>query len=148
MMRKLLIAALLFGSLCSCALAGSTEEALQVVGRWTKAFTESDVDAIVNLYDPGALFLGTGSKAVVTKPEDIRKYFEQALLTNRPRGATVLDQSVLVLSDTVVVVTGLDSVIGTRDGAIFTANGRFTFVVVKRGAEWRIAHFHRSAMPA
>jgi uncharacterized protein (TIGR02246 family) len=147
-MRKFLTATCLFVSLCASALAGPAEDALQVVQRWTKAFTDSDVDAIVNLYEPAALFLGTGSKTVVTKPEDVRKYFEQALLSNRPRGARVLDQSVSVLSDTVVVVTGLDSVTGTRDGAIYTANGRFTFVIAKRGTEWRISHFHRSAMPS
>jgi hypothetical protein len=65
--------------------------------KWTKAFTESDVDGIVNLYAPDALFFGTGSKTLVAKPEDIRKYFEQALLSNRPRGATVGDHSVMVL---------------------------------------------------
>jgi len=81
---------------------GNAHAASKTLHVASKAFTESDVDAIVNLYDSGALFLGTGSKVVVTKPEDIRKYFEQALLTNRPRGATVLDQSVVVLSDTVM----------------------------------------------
>ncbi len=146
-MRKLLIDVSLFASLCSSAIAGPKEEALQVVQNWTKAFTDSDVDGIVTLYAPDALFFGTGSKALVTKTEDIRKYFEAALLTNRPRGATVGDHSVAVLSDTVVVITGLDNVAGTKDGKIYSAIGRTTFVVAKRGAGWQIVHFHRSAMP-
>jgi len=146
-MRELLLAIALVTSLCSTAIAGPKEEALQVLERWTKAFTESDVDGIVKLYAPDALFLGTGSKTVVTKPEEIRKYFEQALLRNRPRGAKVGDHSVMVLSDTVVVVTGLDTVTGVRDGTPFSANGRVTFVVAKRGSDWQIAHFHRSAIP-
>ncbi len=123
------------------------KEALQVLEKWTKAFTDSDVDGIVKLYAPDALFLGTGSKTVVTKPEGIRAYFEQALLTNRPRGAKVVDQSVLVVSDTVVVVTGLDTVSGVQNGTPTSANGRFTFVLAKRGTDWLIIHFHRSAMP-
>lgn len=129
------------------AVAGPKEEALQIVEKWTKAFTESDVDGIVKLYAPDALFFGTGSKTLVTKPEEIRKYFEQALLSNRPRSATVGDHSVMILSDTAVVVTGLDTVTGVRDGKPFSANGRVTFVVAKRGSGWQIVHFHRSAMP-
>jgi hypothetical protein len=53
----------------------------------------------------------------------------------------------VVLSDTVVVVTGLDTVTGTRDGKTYSANGRVTFVIAKRNVGWQIVHFHRSAMP-
>ncbi len=144
-MRELLIAVVLFASLCSAAIAGPKEEALQVVEKWTKAFTESDVDGIVKLYAPDTLFFGTGSTTLVTKPEGIRKYFEQAFLWLR--GATVGDHSVVVLSDTVVVVTGLDNVTGTRDGKTYSGNGRVTFVIAKRAPGWQIVHFHRSAMP-
>ena len=146
-MRKLLIAVALFASLCSTATAGPKEDALQVLEKWTKAFSDSDVDSIVKLYAPDTTFLGTGSKTVVVKPEEIRKYFEQALLNNRPRGATLGSYSAMVLSDTAVVVTGLDTVTGVRDGTPYGANGRVTFVVAKRGSEWQIVHFHRSAMP-
>jgi uncharacterized protein (TIGR02246 family) len=146
-MHKLLVAVALLASLCSPAVAGPKEEALQVVQNWTKAFTESDVDGIVKLYAPDALFFGTGSKTLVTKTEDIRKYFEAALLTNRPRSATVGDHSAVVLSDNAVAVTGLDTVTQTKDGKILSANGRTTFVVARRDAGWQIVHFHRSAMP-
>ena len=146
-MRTLVFIVALFGSLCSTAFAGPKEDALQVLEKWTRAFTDSDVDGIVKLYASDALFLGTGSKTVVVKPEEIRKYFEQALLNNRPRGATLGTYSTTVLSDTAVVVTGLDTVTGVRDGKLFSADGRVTFVVAKRGSDWQIVHFHRSAMP-
>ncbi len=146
-MRKLLLAVALFASLFSTATAGPKEDALQVLEKWTKAFSDSDVDGIVKLYAPDTTFLGTGSKTVVVKPEEIRKYFEQALLNNRPRGATLGSYSAMVLSDTAVVVTGLDTVTGVRDVTPFRANGRVTFVVAQRGSEWQIVHFHRSAMP-
>jgi ketosteroid isomerase-like protein len=42
------------------AVAGPREDALQVVEKWNKAFTESDVDGIVKLYALDALFFGTG----------------------------------------------------------------------------------------
>ena len=146
-MRKLLIAGALFASLCTTAIAGPKEEALQVLEKWTKAFTESDVDGIVKLYASDALFLGTSSKTVVVKSEEIRKYFERALLNNRPRGATLNTHSATVLSDTAVVVTGLDTLTAVRDGNPVSGNGRVTFVVAKRGSDWQIVHFHRSAMP-
>ena len=65
-MREMLIAVALLASFCSTAIAGPKEDALQVVERWAKAFTDSDVDGIVKLYAPDALFLGTGSKTVLS----------------------------------------------------------------------------------
>jgi hypothetical protein len=84
------------GLVCSNAIAGPKENALIVLEKWTKAFTDSDVDGIVKLYDPDALFLGTGSKTVAVKSEEIRAYFEQALLNNRPRGAALNTQFAMV----------------------------------------------------
>ncbi len=146
-MRKLLFAVALFIPLCSTAIAGPKEDALQVLEKWTKAFIDSDVDAIVKLYAPDALFLATASKKVVVKSEEIRKFFEQVLLNDRPRGAKLGDHSIMVLSDTAVAVTGLDTLTGVRDGKPTSSNGRVTFIIAKRGADWQIVHFHRSAMP-
>ena len=131
----------------STAAADSKADALQVIDRWAKAFTASDVDAIVKLYAPDALFMGTGSKAVVTKPEGIRTYFENALLVDKPRGASLNSFESMVLSDNAVLVTGLDATTRVKDGTPISAPGRVTFVVAKRGADWQIVHFHRSAMP-
>jgi hypothetical protein len=105
------------------------------------------VDAIVGLYAPDALFLGTGSRTVVTDPAGIRQYFERALLTDRPRGATLESRSVMVLSDGAVVITGLDNTTSVRDGKPLASPGRVTFIVAKRGADWKIVHFHRSGVP-
>ena len=145
-MRLFLYGFILMASI-STAAADSKTDALQIIDRWAKAFSASDVDAIVKLYAPDALFMGTGSKVVVTKPEGIRTYFENALLNNRPRGATLNSHESMVISDNAVLVTGLDTVTGVRDGNPTSASGRVTFVVAKRGADWQIVHFHRSAMP-
>jgi uncharacterized protein (TIGR02246 family) len=134
-------------SISSAATADPKQDALQVLEKWSKAFGDSDVDGIVKLYAPDALFMGTGSKTVVIKPEGIRSYFENALLNNRPRGAKLDQYEAMTLSDTAVIVTGLDTVTGVRDGTPTSASGRVTFVVAKRGSDWKIVHFHRSAMP-
>lgn len=129
------------------AYAGPKEDAFQVLQKWIKAFSSSDVDTIVSLYAPDVMFFGTGSKALITKEADIRKYFEQALLNNRPRGAELGDYSGRVLSDNAVVFAGLDTLSGVKDGETTIAQGRWTFVMLKGQQGWKIAHFHRSAKP-
>lgn len=66
-MRRLLMTLALSATFWSAAVAGPKDDALQVVDKWTQAFTGSDVDAIVKLYAPDAVFLGTGSKTLVTR---------------------------------------------------------------------------------
>lgn len=144
---RILVSVVIMIASISTAVADSKADALQVIDRWAKAFSASDIDAIVKLYSPDALFVGTGSKAVVTKPEGVRTYFENALLNNRPRGASLNSYELMALSDEAVVVSGLDTVTGVRDGNATSASGRITFVVAKRGTDWQIVHFHRSAMP-
>ncbi len=53
----------------------------------------------------------------------------------------------MAVSDGSVVITGLDVTTAVRDGKTITNPGRVTFVVAKRGADWKIVHFHRSAAP-
>ena len=146
-MRVSILTMLLAATLASPAVAGPEEDAMQVVQKWAAAFNASDVDAIVALYSPDALFLGTGSRTVVLDPKGIREYFERALLTDRPRGAKLLSHSSRVLDDGAVVITGLDETTLVRDGKTVSSPGRVTFIVAKRGAEWKIVHFHRSGVP-
>jgi uncharacterized protein (TIGR02246 family) len=146
-MRKTILGAVLLVLLSTTAFAGPKEEAFQVLEQWTKAFTASDVDAIMKLHASDALFLGTSSQTVVTRTEDIRKYFERALESDMPRGAVFSDYSSMVLSDTAVLFTGLSASSRTREGKTITSEGRATFVIAKRPEGWRIVHFHRSAMP-
>ena len=84
-----------------------------VLDQWTKAFAASDVDAIVALYSADALFMGTGSKTVVTEPAAIRRYFEDAILTRRPRAAPISSSEAMVLSDDAVLIAGLNDFDGS-----------------------------------
>jgi hypothetical protein len=61
-MRRCLLATALFASLCAVATAGPKEDGLQVLEKWTKAFSASDVDGIVKLYAADTTFLGTGAR--------------------------------------------------------------------------------------
>jgi len=70
-MRTLFSVVCLLISFSSIAIADPKDEALAVLEKWTKAFAASDVDAIVNLNAPDALFIGTGSEQVVNDPAAI-----------------------------------------------------------------------------
>lgn len=133
-------------SLVDSAIADPKEEALQILAKWIQAFNASDIDGIVSLYAPDALFIGTGSKEVGTSPEYFRNYF-QSLKRDMPRGAKLESYSALEVSSTVVLISGMDSVSGTKDGVIFHRPGRTSFVLAKRTDEWQIVQFHRSAIP-
>ena len=147
-MRNLKILCLSLIFLCSSAFAGPREDAFQVVERWAKAFTEADVDTIVSLYASDAVFMGTGSKTIVTQPEDIKKYFQVALLGSRRFVASFVESNVTPVSETAFVVTALDKIAVTVDGKTQDVFGRVTFVVAKRESGWKIVSFHRSAMPS
>ncbi len=128
------------------AIADPKAEALQVLANWIQAFNDSDIEGIVSLYAPDALFIGTGSKEVGTTPDYFRKYF-QSLKRDMPRGAKLESYSTVELSNTVVLISGMDTVSGTKDGATFYRPGRTSFVLAKREEKWQIVQFHRSALP-
>lgn len=138
---------ILFLAACAGPSSSAEHDARQVIQRWATAFHESDVDTIVGLYAPDALFFGTGSKTLVTAPAEIRSYFEAALQRNKPRGAELLEHTVRVVSDESVIVTGLDRISGTKEGVVEYSHGRVTFVLQKRAGAWQIVHFHRSLVP-
>jgi uncharacterized protein (TIGR02246 family) len=145
-MRRGMIALVLVSTM-QCVFAGPKEDAADLIDSWTKAFAASDVDAIVQLYAPGAVFFGTFSKSAVTAPGGVRTYFEQVLLSNKPHDATLRESTVQVLSDSVVIVSALDTHGGVVNGTRLTSEGRVTFVLQALPSGWFITHFHRSPLP-
>jgi uncharacterized protein (TIGR02246 family) len=145
-MRRILSAMTLVASV-SLAHAGPKEAAYQVLEKWSKAFTDADVDGIAKLYAPDALMIGTFGKAVLTKPEQIRKYFDVALNTGKPRTAKINSSEALLIDDNTVVIVGFDTITAMKDGQPTAVMGRVTFVIAKRGSDWMIVHLHRSPLP-
>ena len=125
----------------------TTKQALDVVLRWSSAFTQSDVDTVMSLFAPDAVFLGTSSKNIVTTTAGIRQYFENSLVGNK-RYISELSNSVIdELSDDVVVITSLNKISIIENHRTNIASGRLSIVLRKNQGTWKIAHFHRSAMP-
>jgi hypothetical protein len=101
------------------------------------------------LFAPDALFYGTRSTEVVTTPEGIRQYFVGALSGKRGSvKATPFEQTALVLSDSIVEISGKWQSERTSDGKMVTAGpSRNTVVMQKRGDSWLIVQFHNSPTP-
>jgi uncharacterized protein (TIGR02246 family) len=118
--------------------------AYKIVDHWRQAFLAANVDELVKLYTPDALFLGTGSKELIDGREDIRAYFENLFRTQKPRDVNS-SHSIRVVSENVLVVTGTILSARVVDGE--PVPDRVTFVIVRRNGQWLIEHFHSSAMP-
>ena len=89
---RLLLACALFLIWPVAAFSGPKEDAFLVVEQFKKAFDASDVEGVVKLFAPDAVFLGTVSPVLATKTDQIDKYF-QALRQFMPRSITIDEYS-------------------------------------------------------
>jgi uncharacterized protein (TIGR02246 family) len=122
-------------------------DALDLAERWSSAFTQADVNAVMSLFAPDAVFLWTSSKTIVASTEGIKKYFENSLLGSRRYVSVLTDIHVTALSDDVAIVTALNKMTITENNHSDDVVGRLSIAARKREGQWKIAHFHRSAMP-
>ena len=70
-----------------------------------------------------------------------------AITVRRVYGDPHQEQGVTVIPAAAVMGVGLYQFDLIQNGMRVPRSARFTFVVVKRGADWRIAHHHSSATP-
>ena len=145
-MRKLLLAYALLVALPLGAFAGPKEDAFQIIEQFKKAFDASDVEGVVKLFAPDAIFLGTVSPKLVTTTEDVAQYF-QGLRQFMPRSITIEEYSSMVLCDNAVLFAGFDKFSQTKEEKAVETPARFTFVIAKGNQGWRITHFHSSVRP-
>ena len=122
-------------------------DALDLAERWSSAFTQADVNAVMSLFAPDAVFLGTSSKTIVASTEGIKDYFENSLLGSRRYVSVLSDIHVSALSDDVAMITALNTITITDNNQSDDVLGRLSIAARKYEGEWKIAHFHRSAMP-
>ena len=133
------------------AVAGPREDAQAVFDKFLTSFTAANAEEVVSLFTPDALFWGTTMPNLATTPDAIRQYFVAAFgKPARAPGvvkATSLGTSTLVLSDSVVLVSGMWQIEWVVDGKPKLMPLRVSLVVTKRGDRWLIAQFHNSPWP-
>lgn len=130
-------------------IAGPREDALAAYDNFFTSFTTGNQVQLAALFAPDALFYGTGSTEVVTDHDGIIAYFSEALSAARGETkARPFERTVLVLSDSVVAISGKWQSERTLDGKMATAGpSRVTVVMQKRGDKWLIVQFHNSPTP-
>ncbi len=96
------------------ANAGPTEDAFVVIEQFKKAYDASDPPAIVKLFAPDALFLGTTMQRPTRDKEGILKYFQASASANLRKKVEIENYEVLQLSETAVLFTGQDTFSQTR----------------------------------
>lgn len=136
---------LCFGIWSTVAFAGPAEEANAVIDQWSATYSANDRDALVGLYTPDAILLGTTSPVISEGAEGIRKYFQD--LPGSGRKNTIIDRRTIVVSEASVVGTGFYNFARAAENDA-PRPSRFTMVVVKRDGRWLIAHHHSSPLSA
>ena len=127
------------------ALAGPAEDASAAIDRWAAAFSANDANALVKLYTSDALLHGIASPKLHAGSEAIREYFRTAPESGKK--VTIGERHMVVLADAAVMGVGFYEFELFQNGIRVPRPARFTFVVVKRGADWLIAHHHSSVLP-
>ncbi len=143
-MNKLIrLLSLLLMSLASTAVfAGPAEDANAVIDRWSAAYTSNDPEAIVKIYAPDAILLGTVSPVISEGTEAIRKYF--SLVKGSGNKNAIQERRTIAVDENAVVVTGFYEFIRMKDGQSLPSPSRFTMLITRRDGEWHIAHHHSS----
>jgi uncharacterized protein (TIGR02246 family) len=140
-----LLGAILLFFASSMAYAGPAEDAGGVLDAWAKAFTANDAEAVVKLYVPDATLLGTVSPSLAEGSGPIREYF--ARLPGSGSKVAMGERRIVALGESAAVATGFYEFTAMRSGQPVAIPARFTFVLVKRGTDWLIAHHHSSQRP-
>jgi uncharacterized protein (TIGR02246 family) len=125
--------------------AGPAEDASAVVDRWAAGLSANDADAVLKLYTSDALVHGISSPKLFSGSEAIREYLKTA--PESGNRVTIGERHMVVLADAAVMGIGFYQVNLLQDGIRVPRSARFTFILVKRGSDWLIAHHHSSTLP-
>ena len=134
-LAQILLAALLI-FVPTMSTAGPAEDAAAAIDRWAATYSANDVEALLKVYAPDAILQGTSEPQINVGTDAIRKYFRG--LPNSGNKVTIQERKMVVINQTTALGLGFYT---------FRNPARFSFLVVKRGNEWLIAHHHSSSIP-
>ncbi len=146
-----LFASLVFIALMAvsnASFAGPAEEANAALDQFSAAYTANDVEALVQLYAPNAILLGTNSPIISEGRDAVRAYFTNLKLAGSGNKNDIEDRRTIVVDDNAVVVTGFYQFTRMSDGKPVPAPARFTVLLTKADGRWLIAHQHSSPRAA
>ncbi len=127
------------------SFAGPAEDANALIDQWAATYSANDREALVALYAPDAILLGTTSPVMSEGNEQIRTYFKD--LTGSGRKNTIVERRTIILDENAVVSTGFYNFARASEGDV-PRPSRFTMLIVKRDGRWMIQHHHSSPKAA
>lgn len=116
--------------------ASPADDAAAIIDQWAAAYSSNNLEALLKVYAPDAILQGTNEPQINVGREALRQYFRD--LPNSGKKVTIQERRMVTLNDTTVMGIGFYK---------FKNPSRFSFVVVKRGNDWMIAHHHSSLIP-
>jgi len=143
-MHKWLVLAAFLTVPSALALAGPAEDANAALDKFSAAYTANDVDALVKLYTPNAILLGTNSPIITQGSEGVRAYFTNLSLAGSGNKNKIEERRTIVVDDKNVVITGFYEFTRMKDGQPVSGPARFTVLMTKTGNDWLISHQHSS----
>jgi uncharacterized protein (TIGR02246 family) len=146
-MKTWIVALIVAGLSVTTAIADPKSDAFAVVGQFKAAYDSANPPAIVGLFAPNGIFLGTTMQKPTIDRGEILKYFEASAASNQPKRVEVESYETMQISENVFVFSGQNIFYQTRDGKTVETLARFSFVIVKTGDGWKIGHFHSSLRP-
>ncbi|KAL7555542.1 hypothetical protein ACA910_014131 [Epithemia clementina (nom. ined.)] len=118
------------------------EECQGLFHRWNDALATLDSDTVAQRYAQSAILLPTVSDVPRTDYAGIKNYFD-LFLKLQPRGK-ILSSFVTIGNNWCKDVGIYEFTMGATGDKV---KARYSFVYVKEGDDWKIAHHHSSAMP-
>lgn len=125
-------------------IAGPAEDANAALDRFSAAYTANDVDALVQLYSPNAILLGTNSPIISEGRDAVRAYFTNLKLAGSGNKNQIQERKTIVIDNGAVLVTGFYEFTRIAEGKPVPGPARFTVLLIKTGDQWLIAHQHSS----
>ena len=114
----------------------------EVLARWSENFGQGNVEGMVALYSPQALFYGSNAVLLRGK-EGVRAYFTKNLISPGKMGVGFRDIAVEAVGNDHINLAGVAAFrVGTREVPM-----RLTFTLVRENGEWLIATHHASLTP-
>jgi uncharacterized protein (TIGR02246 family) len=124
--------------------AGPAEDANTALDRFSAAYSANDVEALVNLYAPDAILLGTNSPIMSEGRDAVRAYFTNLKLAGSGNKNEIQERKTIVINENAVVITGFYLFTRMSEGQPVPGPARFTVLMKKVDGRWLIAHQHSS----
>src|SRR3974390_798976 len=88
------------------SIAGPAEQANAALDQFSAAYSANDVDALVQLYTPNAIVLGTNSPIISEGADAVRAYFTGIKLGGSGNNNQVQERRTIIINDNAVIITG------------------------------------------